>query len=340
MHDITTTEPILQVEGLRMYFPLKAGMLSKGGKCVKAVDDVSFSVYPGETFGIVGESGCGKTTTGKCILRIHEPTGGKIIYNGLNITHLPKAKIKDFRREMQLIFQDPYESLDPRQSVYAILEEAVVCSHQCTTKSRVRARVYELLRIVELHEDIALRYPHELSGGQRQRLGTARALACNPKLLVCDEPVSALDVSIQAQIINLFRKLQRELGLTYIFVAHDLAVVRHIADRIGVMYLGRLVEVLAADTLFTSASHPYTRALLSAVPTTDYYVERQRERLLLEGEVPSPINVPPGCPFHPRCKEATELCRREMPQLEDKSRGHLVACHAVTLESSPQETPS
>ncbi|SHI14498.1 peptide/nickel transport system ATP-binding protein [Sporobacter termitidis DSM 10068] len=320
-------KPLLQVEGLKMYFPLKKGLLSRTYCHVKAVDDVSFEVREGETFGIVGESGCGKTTTGKCILRIHDPTDGKIIYNGRDISKLPKSKFKENRRELQLIFQDPYESLDPRQSVCSILEEAIVCDRKFHTKEEIKKRMRELLSLVELHQDIALRYPHELSGGQRQRLGVARALACNPKLIVCDEPVSALDVSIQAQIINLFRRLQEELGLTYIFVAHDLAVVRHIAGRIGVMYLGRMVEILDSDDLFENSRHPYTKALLSAVPTTDYYREKRRERIVLEGEVPSPINAPPGCPFHPRCRYATDICRTTMPELLDRGRNHLVACY-------------
>lgn len=319
--------PLLQVEGLKMYFPLKKGILSRTYCHVKAVDDVSFEVFEGETFGIVGESGCGKTTTGKCILRIHDPSSGKIIYNGIDIAKLNKSKIKENRRELQLIFQDPYESLDPRQSVFSILQEAIVCDKKFHTKDEIKKRVCELLNLVELHQDIALRYPHELSGGQRQRLGVARALACNPKLIVCDEPVSALDVSIQAQIINLFRRLQKELGLTYIFVAHDLAVVRHIARRIGVMYLGHMVEIMDSDDLFDNSRHPYTRALLSAVPTTDYYTEKQRERIVLEGEVPSPINAPSGCPFHPRCSYATEICKQTMPELLECSMGHQVACH-------------
>ncbi len=320
---------MLRVENLKMYFPLKKGLFSRTYGHVKAVNDVSFDVYEGETFGIVGESGCGKTTTGKCILRVHEPSEGKIIYRGTDISKMSRAKFKDNRRDLQLIFQDPYESLDPRQAVSSILEEAIVCDRKFHSKAEIRNRISELLSLVELHQDIALRYPHELSGGQRQRLGIARALACNPKLIVCDEPVSALDVSIQAQIINLFRRLQKELGLTYIFVAHDLAVVRHIAKRIGVMYLGRMVEIMDSDDLFENSGHPYTKALLSAVPTTDYYTERQRERIVLEGEVPSPINAPSGCPFHPRCRFATDICAKTMPELIDRGNRHLIACHNV-----------
>lgn len=327
MQDINERKPLLRVENLKMHFPLKKGLFSRIYCHVKAVDNVSFNVYEGETFGIVGESGCGKTTTGKCILRIHEPTDGKIVYDGIDIAKLSRAKIKDNRRDLQLIFQDPYESLDPRQSVFSILEEAIVCDKKYHPKSEIKNRICELLSLVELHQDIALRYPHELSGGQRQRLGIARALACNPKLIVCDEPVSALDVSIQAQIINLFRHLQKELGLTYIFVAHDLAVVRHIAKRIAVMYLGKMVEILDSDDLFANSWHPYTKALLSAVPTTDYYTEKKRERIVLEGEVPSPINAPSGCPFHPRCLNATEICKTTMPELEDRGNEHMIACH-------------
>lgn len=337
MQDISEKSPLLRVEGLKMHFPLKKGLFSRTYCYVKAVDNVSFDVYEGETFGIVGESGCGKTTTGKCILRVYEPTEGKIIYKGTDIAKLSRSKIKDNRRELQLIFQDPYESLDPRQSVSSILEEAIVCDKKYHSRAELRNRVSELIGLVELHPDIALRYPHELSGGQRQRLGIARALACNPKLIVCDEPVSALDVSIQAQIINLFRRLQKELGLTYIFVAHDLAVVRHIAKRIGVMYLGRMVEILDSNDLFANAWHPYTKALLSAVPTTDYYAEKKRERIVLEGEVPSPINAPSGCPFHPRCRLATDICSKTMPELLGKGKDHLVACHHVAIDQVDQK---
>lgn len=317
-------ETLLKVENLKMYFPAAKSVFGKTTSCVKAVDDVSFEVEKGKTFGLVGESGCGKTTTGKCILRINTPTEGHIYYKGMDLSRASKDEIKSIRREIQLIFQDPYGSLDPRQSAYSIIKEAVVTGREKYTEA---ARVKELLETVELLPEMGDRYPHEMSGGQRQRLGIARALACNPELIVCDEPVSALDVSIQAQVINLFQSLQERLGLTYVFIAHDLAVVRHIADVIGVMYLGHIVEIMDAAEIYTNPIHPYTKALLSAVPITDYYEEKKRNRILLEGEVPSPIHAPSGCPFHPRCAYATDACRTEVPSLKDAGGGHLVACH-------------
>lgn len=320
-------QPLLKVEDLKMHFPLSKGLVSKVYAHVKAVDGVSFEVYAGETFGLVGESGCGKTTTGKCVLRIFDPTDGRIIYKGKDIAKISKKELKEYRRELQMVFQDPCGSLDPRQSVFTILSDAILADRQPHTNEEIRNRVLELVALVDLSKDMVTRYPHELSGGQRQRLGIARALACNPTLIVCDEPVSALDVSIQAQIINLFERLQAELGLTYIFVAHDLAVVRHIAKRIGVMYLGKLVEVMDSEELYNSSRHPYTQALLSAVPTIDYYEEKKRERVLLEGEVPSPINAPSGCPFNPRCRYAVDECRQSMPPLENIGNNHLLACY-------------
>lgn len=320
-------EPLVKVENLKMHFPLTKGLISRVYGHVKAVDDVSFEIYEGETFGLVGESGCGKTTTGKCVLRVLDPTDGKIWYAGKDIAKIPQNEMKQYRRELQMIFQDPYSSLDPRQSVYTILKEALVADRKPHEAAEIRDRIVQLLEMVGLSREMIARYPHELSGGQRQRLGIARALACNPKVIVCDEPVSALDVSIQAQIINLFERLQKELGLTYIFVAHDLAVVRHIAKRIGVMYLGHLVEVLDSKDLYYNSRHPYTKALLSAVPTTDYYAEQKRQRILLEGEVPSPVHAPGGCPFHPRCRYATEACKNTMPPLKNDGSGHLLACY-------------
>ena len=320
-------EPLVKVENLKMHFPLTKGLISRVYGHVKAVDDVSFEIYEGETFGLVGESGCGKTTTGKCVLRVLDPTDGKIWYAGKDIAKIPQNEMKQYRRELQMIFQDPYSSLDPRQSVYTILKEALVADRKPHEAAEIRDRIVQLLEMVGLSREMIARYPHELSGGQRQRLGIARALACNPKVIVCDEPVSALDVSSQAQIINLFERLQKELGLTYIFVAHDLAVVRHIAKRIGVMYLGHLVEVLDSKDLYYNSRHPYTKALLSAVPTTDYYAEQKRQRILLEGEVPSPIHAPGGCPFHPRCRYATEACKNTMPPLKNDGSGHLLACY-------------
>lgn len=297
--------------------------------CVKAVDDISFEVERGKTFGLVGESGCGKTTTGKCVLRIHSPTDGRIYYKGKDISRAIKSDLAPIRREIQLIFQDPYGSLDPHQSAYSIIKEAIVTDGKHHTREEIDNRVQELLATVEMIPEMGERYPHEMSGGQRQRLEIARALACNPERIVCDEPVSALDVSIQAQVINLFKSLQKKLGLTYIFIAHDLAVVRYIADTIGVMYLGHIVEILDAGEIYTDPVHPYTRALLSAVLTTDYYEERQRQRILLEGEVPSPIHASAGCPFHPRCPYAKDCCKTTMPKLRDAGNGHLVACHLV-----------
>jgi peptide/nickel transport system ATP-binding protein/oligopeptide transport system ATP-binding protein len=317
-----------------MYFPVRRGFFARKVADVKAVDGVSFVIPEGKTFGLVGESGCGKTTTGKCILRIYNPTSGEIRYRGRNIAHASKMQITPFRREIQLIFQDPYSSLDPRQSVWMILREAITEDHERHTTDEIKARVDELLCTVELDPSMKDRYPHEMSGGQRQRLGIARALACNPKLIVCDEPVSALDVSIQAQIINLMKKLQKEYGLTYLFVAHDLAVVRHIADEIGVMYLGRIVEKMDAAELYSHPLHPYTKALMSAVPITDYYEERKRHRIILEGEVPSPIHAPPGCPFHPRCRFATDICRSAMPQMQQVGEKHVVACHNWTVATA------
>ncbi len=320
-------ETLLKVENLKMHFPVRKGFFGRPSNWVRAVDDVSFEVKRGKTFGLVGESGCGKTTTGKCVLRVLDPTAGKVIYDGKDIASASLRELKQFRRDMQMIFQDPYSSLDPRQSVRSMLKEALIADKKPHSPIEVKNRIDELLVLVGLSPEMTNRYPHELSGGQRQRLGIARALACNPKLIVCDEPVSALDVSIQAQIINLFEKLQRELDLTYIFVAHDLAVVRHIADRIGVMYLGHLVEVMDSCDLYCKTLHPYSQALLSAVPTTDYYEEKTRHRVLLEGEVPSPIHAPCGCPFHPRCLQASAECKTERPVLVDRGEGHLVACH-------------
>lgn len=321
--------PIVEIKNLKMYFPLTKGLFEKKYGEVRAVDDVSISVETGKTFGLVGESGCGKTTVGKCVLRIYSPTGGEIIYQGVDLAQLSAKEMKQYRRDIQMIFQDPYGSLDPRQSVFSILKEAIIGDGKLRTKNEIENEVERLLSIVELSPNMVDRYPHEMSGGQRQRLGIARALACNPKLIVCDEPVSALDVSIQAQIINLFEKLQKELGISYIFIAHDLAVVRHIAHQIGIMYLGHLVEMFDAAELYDRPLHPYTKALLSAVPTTNYDKERTRERKILQGEVPSPIHMPSGCPFHPRCEYACEKCKNSIPILSEFENGHYVACHRV-----------
>ncbi len=318
---------LLKVENLKMYFSAEKSLLGKTLSSVKAVDNVSFEVEKGKTFGLVGESGCGKTTTGKCILRINKPTAGKIFYKGQDITKMSKHAFRSIQRQIQLIFQDPYGSLDPRQSAGSIIREAILADGKHHSSAEVTKRVNELLETVEMLPEMGARYPHEMSGGQRQRLGIARALACDPELIVCDEPVSALDVSIQAQVINLFKNLQKQLGLTYVFIAHDLAVVRHIADTIGVMYLGHIVEIMDAEELYLHPMHPYTRALLSAVPITDYYAEKARHREVLPGEVPSPIHAPAGCPFHPRCSLATDICRKCRPELKDQGDGHCVACH-------------
>lgn len=334
MSNRTKDKPLLEVHNLRMEFSTHKGIFSRQNAKVKAVSDVSLAVHEGETFGLVGESGCGKTTVGRCILRVYKPTAGQIIYRGVDITQMNDRQMHPYRREMQMIFQDPYGSLDPRQSVGSILREAVTVGEKNRAGLQLEERVNTLLELVELDVGMKDRYPHEMSGGQRQRLGIARALACDPRLIVCDEPVSALDVSIQAQIINLFKKLQRQLGLTYLFIAHDLAVVRHISDRIAVMYLGRIVEITDAAELYLTPLHPYTQALLSAIPVTDYDEEKKRTRITLQGEVPSPIHTPSGCPFHPRCPYATEQCRRETPRLRTYAPGHEAACHKLQQEQA------
>ncbi|MBO4717896.1 MAG: ATP-binding cassette domain-containing protein [Spirochaetales bacterium] len=320
---------ILKVTDLKMHFPIRKGLLAKTVGHVKAVDGVSFEIERGKTFGLVGESGCGKTTVGKCVLRIYNPTGGEIVYNGKDIANYSASEMSPIRRDIQMIFQDPYSSLDPRQSLKSILKEAIVCDMKPHGATEIEKRISELMISVGLDPIMMDRFPHELSGGQRQRLGIARALACNPDLIICDEPVSALDVSIQAQVINLLKNLQKQLGLSYLFIAHDLAVVRNIADNIAVMYLGHIVETMDSDEIYAHSIHPYTKALLSAVPITDYYEEQKRQRLPLEGEVPSPIHAPSGCPFHPRCPYATDKCKEKMPDLTERMPNHFVACHNV-----------
>lgn len=320
----------LTVKDLKMHFPVRKGFFQKQVASVKAVDGVSFNVEQGKTFGLVGESGCGKTTVGRCVLRMYEPTAGLIFYKGDDITKLSAKQIRPFRHQIQVIFQDPYGSLDPRQTIGSIVLEAIVASGRKDIQRQNRKReVDKLLTLVGLSPEMESRYPHELSGGQRQRVGIARALACKPELIICDEPVSALDVSIQAQVVNLFKDLQKKLGLTYIFIAHDLAVVRHISDVIGVMYLGKLVEVTSSNELYENPLHPYTKALLSAIPIADYETEKDRQRIILEKEIPSPINPPSGCPFHPRCRYATDVCRKCVPELKTHREGHQVACHHV-----------
>jgi peptide/nickel transport system ATP-binding protein len=320
---------ILEVNNLNMFFPVTAGILRRQVGEVKAVDDVSFKIKRGETMGLVGESGCGKTTVGRCILRIYQPTSGQIIFEGQDITNLSLSEVRVLRRKIQLIFQDPYGSLDPRKSAGSIVGEAIKVQRLCRDKQEYKKRVAELFALVGLDPEMSNRYPHEFSGGQRQRIGIARALSCNPSLIVCDEPVSALDVSFQAQIINLLQDLQKKMGLTYILIAHDLSVVRHICDTVAVMYLGHIVEFADRKELYNNPLMPYTRALISAVPIPDPSLEKKRERIILKGEVPSPINPPAGCPFHPRCWIAIPDCSKGVPRLRQISPGHMVACIRV-----------
>jgi len=321
---------LLEVNNLKMYFPVTAGIIMQRTVAeIKAVDDVSFFIRKGETLGLVGESGCGKTTTGRCILRLYEPTGGQVTYDGQNLQEMSTGEMRRMRRQMQIIFQDPYGSLNPRMTCGDIVGEPLLVHKLTSGKGEYRDRVAELLTVVGLNPYMADRYPHEFSGGQRQRIGIARALAVNPSFIVCDEPVSALDVSIQAQVINLLEELQDEFGLTYLFIAHDLSVVRHISDRVAVMYLGHIVEIADRNELYENPLHPYTKALLSAVPIPDPVVEQQRERIILEGDVPSPLNPPPGCVFHTRCPIAIDDCQLEIPELREVSPEHWVACIRV-----------
>ena len=317
---------LLEVQNLVKHFPVLGGVFSRPVGWVKAVDDVTFHIFEGETFGLVGESGSGKTTVGKTIIRLIEPTKGNIIFDGKNITKLPESKLRPIRREMQIIFQDPYGSLNPRMPIGEIIREPLLV-HGIGDKKEQEERVVEIMKLVGLRPEYLRRYPHEFSGGQRQRIGIARAIVLNPKLVVADEPVSALDASIQAQVLNLLLELQPKLALTYLLVAHNLAVVRHISDRIGVMYLGKLMEVAETKELFTHPLHPYTQALLSAIPVPD--PEVKKERILLQGDIPSPINPPSGCRFRTRCRFAKDICAEKEPPLVDVGGGHYVACHFV-----------
>lgn len=319
---------LLEVRNLKMYFPIVKGLFQRKVGFIKAVDDISFAVKRGETLGLVGESGCGKTTAGRCILRLYTPTSGQILFNGKDISTISERKLKSLRRHIGAVFQDPFGSLNPRQVAGGIVTDPLKI-HHLVEKSRMKDTVAEIFRQVGLDPSMMDRVPHEFSGGQRQRLAIARALVARPSLVVCDEPISALDVSVQAQIINLLEDLQDELGLTYLFIAHDLSVVQHLSDRVAVMYLGRLVEVAGSDELYDSPLHPYTKALLSAVPVPDPVADKKRHRIILKGEVPSPANPPSGCHFHPRCDLATDVCHAERPPLRDVGGGHLVACLKV-----------
>lgn len=322
-------EVIVHVEHLVKHFPIKRGTLfQKQVGCVYAVDDLTFDIYKGETLGLVGESGCGKSTTGRTILRLYQPTSGRVLIEGKDIARLTGAELKTVRRKMQMIFQDPYSSLDNRMTVEEIISEPMQIHHTHDPKNR-KERVAELLAMVGLNQSFSSRYPHEFSGGQRQRIGIARALALEPSLIICDEPISALDVSIQSQVVNLLDDLQKKLGLTYLFIAHDLSMVRHISDRVAVMYLGKIVELTTCEELFRNPLHPYSKALLSAVPNPDPEIERKRKRIILQGDVPSPIHPPSGCRFRTRCRMVSESCKEKTPELCEVSPGHFVACSSA-----------
>ncbi len=326
---MTDNGALVQVRDLKMHFPITQGILiQRKVGAIRAVDGISFDIVRGETLGLVGESGCGKSTTGRAILQLYRPTGGEVYFEGQSLTELKGEKLRRMRRRMQMIFQDPYASLNPRMTVGDIIGEPLVVHNISKGKER-RARVQELLRVVGLNPYFVNRYPHEFSGGQRQRIGVARALAVNPDFIICDEPISALDVSIQAQIINLLEDLQAEFNLTYLFIAHDLSVVRHISDRIAVMYLGKLVELTTREELYDNPLHPYTQALLSAVPIPDPVVEEGRQRVILEGDVPSPANPPVGCNFSTRCPVVMDICKEKDPEFKDAGGGHWVACFRV-----------
>lgn len=320
---------LIEVKNLKMHFPMYEGLIFRKEKSrVKAVDGLSFNILKGETLGLVGESGCGKSTTGRAIIRLYEPTDGSVIFNGHDLVKLNKKELHPLRRDLQMIFQDPYASLNPRMTVFDIISEPIKI-HKIVNSDKIEGHVQELMERVGLDPRFVRRYPHEFSGGQRQRIGIARALASKPKFIVCDEPISALDVSIQAQVINLLEDLQKEFGLTYLFIAHDLAAVRQISDRIMVMYLGHLVEIANGKDIYDNPLHPYTQALISAVPIPDPEIEATRKRIVLEGDVPSPLNPPSGCVFHTRCPQVIDRCKKETPEFKKHEKGHFVACHLM-----------
>jgi len=320
------SQTLVQVKDLKKYFPITEGIVfQRESGAVKAVDGVSFDIQKGETLGLVGESGCGKTTTGRTLIQLYRPTAGEVFFDGINLVQTQGKELRDLRKHMQMIFQDPYASLNPRWTISRIITEPLRV-HNITRGKKSMEKVAELLELVQLNANFMNRYPHEFSGGQRQRIGIARALATRPKFIVCDEPISALDVSIQAQIVNLLEDLQEQLGLTYLFIAHDLSMVRHICDRVAVMYLGVIVELASRDELYNNPLHPYTQALLSAVPIPDPHITRARKRIILEGAPPSPENIPDGCRFHPRCPNAKEDCKSETPQWREVKPGHWVTC--------------
>ena len=319
-------ENLVEVRHLKQYFNINVGMFSS--KPLKAVDDVSFAIRKGETLGLVGESGCGKTTVGRTLLHLYKPTGGEILFEGKPVS--TKAEINEYRKKATMVFQDPYSSLNPRMTVSDIIGEPLDIHKLYSNKEERRLRILELMDKVGLNSEHASRYAHEFSGGQRQRIGIARALALNPSFIVCDEPVSALDVSIQAQVINMFDELQEQLGLTYLFIAHDILVVRHISDRIAVMYLGKMVELADASEIYNHPMHPYTKSLMSAVPQPDPRIARANKRIVLSGDIPSPLHAPSGCPFRTRCPHATEVCAASMPEFKELSPGHFAACHKIS----------
>ncbi len=321
--------PLLELINLKKYFDVSGGsFFKKEKKYLTAVDDVSFEIYKGETFGLVGESGCGKSTLGRCIVRLYEPTGGNIIYDGEDITRISQKEMLNYRKRLQMIFQDPYASLNTRLTVQEIVGEGIE-THKLYTGKEKQDKIYELLTTVGLKKEHANRYPHEFSGGQRQRIGIARSLAVEPDLVVCDEPISALDVSIQAQVVNMLEDLQDNMGLTYLFIAHDLSMVKHISDRIGVMYLGKMMEITTSKELYKNPLHPYTQALLSSIPIPDPKVRTSKKRIILQGDVKSPINPPEGCRFNSRCRYVQDICREKTPELREIEPGHFVACHLV-----------